>query len=217
MTAAPVVRVAGVAAPLLRDNIDTDLIIPSRAIRMGKQGLGASLFAAWRYSNQSRQENPEFVLNRKPYRHATILVGGSNFGCGSFREAAVWALRDFGIRGVIAESFGNIFYTNCITNGLIPVVLDRNTVHRLALETERAEGQQSICIDIESCTVHLFDRSVVPFNLPSLYRTMLLRGLNMIDVVLERETEVVAYERRSRAERPWTAPLRQRDRDTAGQ
>jgi len=208
MTANPIARVAGVAAPLLRDNIDTDLIIPSRAIRMNKQGLGASLFAAWRYNAQPRRENPEFVLNRKPYRHATILVGGSNFGCGSFREAAVWALRDFGIRGIIAESFGNIFYTNCITNGLIPVTLERSIVHRLAVEAEGADRQQSICIDLESCTVRLFDGVVVPFNLPSLYRTMLLRGLDMIDVVLERDAEIVAYERRSCTERPWSAASR---------
>jgi len=209
MTVEPVVRVTGVAAPLVRDNIDTDLIIPSRAIRMRKDGLGASLFAAWRFSGEAGEENPAFVLNRKPYRHATFLIGGANFGCGSSREAAVWALKDFGIRGIMAESFGNIFYTNCIANGLVPVALARTVIDRLAADIERAgEGRHSFCIDVESCTVRAPDGSVVPFALPSLYRTMLLRGLGMIDIVLEREAEISAYERRGIADRPWTVPAR---------
>jgi 3-isopropylmalate/(R)-2-methylmalate dehydratase small subunit len=208
MTVEPVIRVTGIAAPLVRDNIDTDLIIPSRAIRMRKDGLGASLFAAWRYRGESGEENPDFVLNREPYRNAAFLLGGANFGCGSSREAAVWALKDFGIKGIMAEGFGNIFYSNCIANGLVPAVLPRNTIDRLAAEIERAEGRSIFCIDIDSCTVSAPDGAVFPFALLPFYRTMLLGGLGMIDVVLERKDEISAYERRRLAERPWIVPDR---------
>jgi 3-isopropylmalate/(R)-2-methylmalate dehydratase small subunit len=206
MTAERTMRLTGVAAPLLRDNIDTDQIIPSRAIRMQKEGLGRSLFAGWRYSGNSDREDPVFILNRLPYRHATILIGGSNFGCGSSREAAVWALRDFGITAIIAESFGSIFYTNCIANSLVPVSLDRTTIHRLATIAELAEAQQRFSIDIESCMVQPPDGSSIRFFLPSLYQTMLLKGEKMIEVVLDREIDIIAYERRSRAEQPWISP-----------
>ena len=117
-------RIEGIVAPLLRPNIDTDLIIPSREITSpGREGYGEKLFAPWRYLGPERRENPDFVLNREPFRRAPILVAGENFGCGSSREMAVWALRQFGIRAVIAPSFGAIFRANCLRNGVLPVEL----------------------------------------------------------------------------------------------
>lgn len=208
MTAEPVPRLTGIAAPLLRDNVDTDQIIPSRAIRMQKAGLGRSLFAAWRYGDAAGRETPEFVLNREPYRHASILIGGANFGCGSSREAAVWALKDFGFAAVLAESFGNIFYANCIATGLVPVALKRTEVNRLAALAEQVEGRELFHIDVESCTVHPPDGPSCRFFLPVLYQRMLVGGKKMIDVVLEHEDEIAACERRSRAEHPWIVPAR---------
>ncbi|HXY99817.1 MAG TPA: 3-isopropylmalate dehydratase small subunit [Stellaceae bacterium] len=208
MTSEPVIRLTGIAAPLLRDNVDTDQIIPSRAIRLQKAGLGRSLFAAWRYSDDAGCENPEFVLNREAYRRANFLIGGANFGCGSSREAAVWALKDFGFAAILAESFGNIFYANCIANGLVPVALERTAVSRLAALAEDVEGRDLFRIDVESCTVHPPDGSSIRFFLPVLYRRMLVSGKKMIDVVLEHEDEIEACEQRNRAEQPWLVPVR---------
>ena len=126
-------RLTAVAAPLLRINVDTDAIIPSREMkRVSKEGLSEGLFAGWRYlSPGSREENPDFILNREPYRSAQILISGANFGCGSSREHAVWALHEWGIRCVIAPSFGAIFHGNCVRNGILPVVLAEDVVERL--------------------------------------------------------------------------------------
>src|SRR5450631_3947374 len=123
-----------IAAPLLRINIDTDAIIPSREMKkVSKVGLADGLFAGWRYRTPgSREENPDFVLNREPYRRARILLSGMNFGCGSSREHAVWALHEWGIRSIIAPSFGAIFHGNCVRNGILPVVLDNALVEQLA-------------------------------------------------------------------------------------
>ena len=125
----PFVRVEGIAAPLHRANIDTDAIIPSREITSpGREGYGEKLFSPWRYLGPDRRENPDFVLNRAPFRAAPILIAGDNFGCGSSREMAVWALRQFGIRAIVAPSFGAIFRANCMRNGILPVVLPAATV-----------------------------------------------------------------------------------------
>lgn len=131
-------RLTAIAAPLLRINIDTDAIIPSREMkRVSKLGLSEGLFAGWRYQSPgSRAENPDFILNREPYRKAQILLSGLNFGCGSSREHAVWALHEWGIRAIIAPSFGSIFQGNCVRNGIVPVILDNAVIETLAPKIE---------------------------------------------------------------------------------
>jgi 3-isopropylmalate/(R)-2-methylmalate dehydratase small subunit len=135
----------GIAAPMLRANIDTDAIIPSRELkRVSKEGLGEGLFAGWRYFNRGESDesaNPDFILNQPEYGGASILLAGSNMGCGSSREFAVWALTDYGIRAIIAPSFGAIFHTNCIRNGLLPIVLDEATVYNRRLSTRELAAE----------------------------------------------------------------------------
>ena len=136
----PFSRVTGPAAPLLLDNIDTDAIIPSRETKsVSRAGYGEKLFANWRYEPGTRTEKPDFVLNQPPYRGAVVLLAGHNFGCGSSREAAAWSLVQFGIRCVVASSFGAIFRTNSIRNGLLPVALDATDVRTLVIDLERSE------------------------------------------------------------------------------
>jgi len=126
----PFKNISGIAAPLMRINIDTDTIIPSREMKtVSKKGLAGGLFADWRYiSTESREENPDFILNQFPYNQAKILLSGSNFGCGSSREHAVWAINEWGIKVIIAPSFGSIFYNNCIKNGVLPINLDEEKI-----------------------------------------------------------------------------------------
>ena len=133
-----------IAAPLLRINIDTDAIIPSREMkRVSKDGLAEGLFAGWRYQTPgSREENPDFILNQAPYRQARILLSGINFGCGSSREHAVWALHEWGIRAVIAPSFGSIFQGNCVRNGIVPVVLDNAIVEPTGPTGRKRSGEE---------------------------------------------------------------------------
>ncbi len=146
------VRIEGIAAPLHRPNIDTDAIIPSREITSpGREGYGEKLFAPWRYLGPDRRENPDFVLNRAPFRAAPILIAGENFGCGSSREMAAWALRQFGIRVVVAPSFGAIFRSNCLRNGILPVALPAATVAALAARAEA--GDLVLAVDLGSCAV----------------------------------------------------------------
>ena len=143
----------GVAAPLVRANIDTDAIIPSREMkRVSKEGLGEGLFANWRYSDPAKRiEDPDFILNREGYREATILIAGDNFGCGSSREHAVWALVDYGFRAIIAPSFGSIFYGNCVRNGILPIRIESEVVEQLATDT--ATRPESLVVDLPRQTV----------------------------------------------------------------
>lgn len=140
----------GVAAPLMRINVDTDAIIPSREMkRVSKQGLGDGLFAGWRYLEaESRTINPEFVLNKPAYNNVSILLSGANFGCGSSREHAVWALQEFGVRAIIAESFGAIFYGNCTRNGILPIVLADDLVQALVRQVEVGPQNQLLEINL---------------------------------------------------------------------
>lgn len=201
-----------IAAPLLRINIDTDAIIPSREMkRVSKVGLADGLFAGWRYREPgSREENPEFVLNRAPYRNARILLSGLNFGCGSSREHAVWALHEWGIRAVIAPSFGSIFQGNCIRNGIVPVVLDNATVESLARQVETDPAKNLVTVDLVASTVIAPDGARHEFRLPEADREMLLEGLDAIAVTLKRDAEILAFRERDRTRRPWiylpTAP-----------
>ena len=181
-----------IAAPLVVDNVDTDTIIPSREMRStGRTGLANGLFAPWRYTDaDSRAEDPDFVLNQPQFRDARILVGGANFGCGSSREHAVWALHEWGIRAVIAESFAPIFRNNCIRNGIVPVTLDRTVLEQLA-------GDE-ITIDLQACTVARH-----PFAIDPEARQMLLEGLDAIDLTLTQSDAIARWTQADRKARPW--------------
>ncbi len=189
---------SGIAAPLLRINVDTDAIIPSREMKtVGKRGLAEGLFAGWRYVAQgSREPNPEFVLNQPAYAGASILLSGANFGCGSSREHAVWALVEYGIRCVIAPSFGAIFHNNCIRNGLLPIVLDDAAVKSLATATP-------LHIDLATRSITTADGRVLPFNIEPAHHLMLLEGLDGIGLTQKSQALIDAHLVRDRAARPW--------------
>ena len=197
----------GIAAPLLRVNVDTDCIIPgSELLKVAKTGFGEGLFAGWRYAKGAggdRTEDPTFVLNREPYRGATILLAGRNFACGSSRETAVWALRDFGFRAVIAPSFGFIFYANCFQNGVLAVELDDSAVETLARQVEDSGGRAHVTVDLESCRVAAPDGREYRFTIAENYRLALLEGRDFIDTTLAFAEDIAAFERRDRERRPW--------------
>ena len=186
----------GTPAPLIVDNVDTDTIIPSREMRStGRTGLADGLFAPWRYSDpDSRTENPEFVLNRPEHRGAQILLGGANFGCGSSREHAVWALAEWGIRCVIAESFAPIFRGNCIRNGLLPVALERPFVERLAGET--------VTLDLAAQEVRA-GKHAHRFAIDPEAKRMLAEGLDAIDLTLTQADAIEDWTDADRKARPW--------------
>jgi 3-isopropylmalate/(R)-2-methylmalate dehydratase small subunit len=192
------------AAPILRENIDTDVIIPiSRLVGNSVRGtLGQWCFTPLRYKPDG-SENPEFVLNREPYRGAQILLTGVNFGCGSSREGAVWALYEMGIRCVIGSSFGDIFFNNCFQNGLLPVVLDRQTVESLAREVEASQGAGRISVDLAQLTVTAPSGKRYPFSVEPARREALLEGLDEIAMTLKRAPEIAAFQARDREQRPW--------------
>jgi 3-isopropylmalate/(R)-2-methylmalate dehydratase small subunit len=188
----PFTTLTSIAAPLLRDNVDTDTIIPSREMRStGKTGLADGLFAPWRYLDaDARTPDPAFVLNRPDYRYARILLGGANFGCGSSREHAVWALAEWGIRAIIAESFAPIFERNCVRNGLLPVRLPRPVVAALA--------GRIVTVDLAAQTV-----GEHRFEIGAESKEMLLQGLDAIDLTLQHRDAIAAWQARDRAKRPY--------------
>jgi len=191
----PFRTLTSLAAPLIRDNVDTDIIIPSREMKsVSKNGLSQGLFANWRYSDvDARVANPDFVLNRPEYAGARILLGGENFGCGSSREHAVWALAEFGIRAVIAKGFSPIFRGNCIRNGVLPVVLDPEPIN--------AAGGP-ITIDLPAQTVSTGARQW-PFEIDDEAKLMLVEGLDPIALTLLLEDQIAAHERESRKAMGW--------------
>lgn len=195
----------GVVAPLMRNNIDTDAIIPSVEMkRVSKKGLAAGLFAAWRYRDRNTGElNPDFVLNQAAYRGASILLGGRNFGCGSSREHAVWALDEFGIRVLIAPSFGTIFSANCVANGLLPVCLPESRVQELADWVAADPQEHRLEIDLPARTVRQSDGKQCVFDILDTDAEMLMRGLDPIDMTLQLENEITAFELTNREQRPW--------------
>lgn len=195
----------GVAAPLLRINVDTDAIIPSREMkRVSKEGLGEGLFAGWRYGSQgSRDPNPDFVLNKPDYAGASIILSGDNFGCGSSREHAVWALKEYGIRAIIAPSFGAIFANNCIRNGLLPIILPDEIVKSLAAEVEKDPQTNKVHIDLEKKQVIAPGGAVYAFDIEDGPRDMLLQGLDVIGLTLRHKAEIDAFQAKDRAARPW--------------
>lgn len=195
----------GIAAPLLRDNIDTDLLVPSREMTSpARDGYGEKLLANWRYLPSEagqRVENPDFVLNQAAFRRASVLITGNNFGSGSSREMAVWAVRQFGFRCVIAPSFGAIFESNCYRNGVVPVKLPLEDVQRLAKAAET--GQLQLTVDLAEGTVAQPDGSKLPFSTPASERAMLLEGLDVIGLTLKRRSDIKSFEDADRRLRPW--------------
>jgi 3-isopropylmalate/(R)-2-methylmalate dehydratase small subunit len=191
----------GVAAPLLRKNIDTGVIIATRFLRSRSIDLGVSLLADWRYDADGA-EIPEFVLNQPRYRKASILIAGANFGCGSAREAAVWALWRFGIRCVIAPSFGEIFSDNACENGLLPIVLPEAQVARIAAVLDTA-NDPSLRVDLEHCRITLPGGEAFAFDVAPDRRAALLEGLDETSLILRHADEIDGFRARAASERPW--------------
>lgn len=195
-------KLSGVAAPLPLINIDTDMIIPKQFLKTIKRsGLGVNLFDEMRYDDQGK-EIPDFVLNKPAYRSAQILVAGDNFGCGSSREHAPWALLDFGIRCVISTSYADIFYNNCFKNGILPITLPKEQVDVLMADAENGENAR-IEVDLEAQTVTSADGQVFSFDLDPFKKHCLLNGLDDIGLSMEKVDSIDAYEARATAERPW--------------
>jgi 3-isopropylmalate/(R)-2-methylmalate dehydratase small subunit len=192
----------GVAAPLPAINVDTDKIIPARHLKSVKRtGFGKYLFEPLRYRPDG-SENPDFVLNKPAYRKAQILVAGENFGCGSSREHAPWALLQFGIRAVIAASFADIFYSNCFQNGVLPVKLPPETVKLLMEDAEKGANAR-LTIDLERQTITRPDGSSVRFEIDPFRKHCLLNGLDDIGLTLQKEQAISSYETKQRAAQPW--------------
>src|SRR6516162_6670554 len=192
----------GVAAPLPMINVDTDMIIPKQFLKTIKRtGLGKNLFDELRYEIDGR-EKPEFVLNQPAYRKAEILVAGENFGCGSSREHAPWALLDFGIRCIIAPSFADIFYNNCFKNGILPIALPQAEVDKLMDDAERG-ANAVISVDLEKQEIRGPDGGCVKFEVDPFRKQCLLNGWDDVGLTLRNETKMADFEARRRLESPW--------------
>lgn len=198
----------GVAAPLIRENIDTDAIIPSREMkRVSKLGLGEGLFAGWRYTLPGgREANPEFVLNKPEYAGTSIILAGANFGCGSSREHAVWALKEFGIRVIIAAGFGSIFYNNCIRNGLLPLVLPERDISALAEASRLDPQQKQLTVDLLQKVVADPDGVRYSFDIEDAQRRMLLEGLDAIALTQTLADKIADFQQARQCSHPWLFP-----------
>jgi 3-isopropylmalate/(R)-2-methylmalate dehydratase small subunit len=197
-------RLTAVAAPIMRSNIDTDVIIRiERLVGNSVRGtLGKWAFGSLRYLPDG-SENPAFILNRDPYRHAEILVTGPNFGCGSSREGAVWSLQELGIRAIIGSGFGDIFFANCFQNGILPIVVDKGVVDALAAEIEATQGAGRVSVDLEAQTIVAPSGKQVTFEIDPRRREGLLQGLDEVALTLRRDNEIEAFQAADRAARPW--------------
>ncbi|MBN1870548.1 MAG: 3-isopropylmalate dehydratase small subunit [Candidatus Omnitrophica bacterium] len=194
----------GVAAPLDRVNVDTDAIIPKQFLRkIERTGFGAHLFHEWRYTDyEGTTENPDFILNKEPYHKATVLLARDNFGCGSSREHAPWALSDYGFRVIIAPSFADIFYNNCIKNGILLVRLKSSELDALFRQVERDPGVK-VTADLKKQIVVGPDKKQYAFDINSFAKTCLLKGLDQIGWTLQFEDKISAFEEKMRKEKPW--------------
>jgi 3-isopropylmalate/(R)-2-methylmalate dehydratase small subunit len=196
----PFTIVEGHAAPLVQDNIDTDVIVRIERIAKLQRGQFAPwAFEALRYRPDGSEE-PGFILNREPYRQAKILVAGANFGCGSSREMAVWAIQEFGISCVIAPSFGDIFYGNCLQNGVLPIVLERAQVEALA---EAAAAGSKLSVDLQACSVSSAATGAIGFSIAAPQREALLSGLDEVDQTLGMAGQIALFQQQDRRARPW--------------
>ena len=195
-------QLTGIAAPLPLINVDTDMIIPKQFLKTIKRsGLGKNLFDEMRYDDAGN-ELPDFVLNKPAYRNAEILVAGENFGCGSSREHAPWALLDFGIRCVIAPSYADIFFNNCFKNGILPIVLPQEEVDLLMKDAEKGENAR-ITVDLEAQTVTSSDGAVLMFEVDPFRKHCLLNGLDDIGLTFEKIGAIESFEAKAAQERPW--------------
>ena len=195
-------KLSGVAAPMPLINIDTDMIIPKVFLKTIKRsGLGVNLFDEMRYDDD-RAEIPDFVLNKAQYRNAEILVAGDNFGCGSSRDHAPWAIKDFGIRCIISTSFADIFYNNCFKNGVLPIILPQEQVDALMKDAEKGSNAR-IEIDLADQTVTSSDGDVYSFEVDAFKKHCLLNGLDDIGLTMEKVGSIDNYEAKLSSERPW--------------
>lgn len=198
-------KLTAVAAPMDMINIDTDMIIPKQFLKtIKRQGLGVHAFHEYRY-NDDGTENPDFVLNKPAYRKAEIIVAGDNFGCGSSREHAPWALLDFGVRCVISTSFADIFYNNCFKNGILPIKVTKEQLDMLMDDAERGSNAV-LTVDLESQTITGPDGGEIGFEIDPFRKHCLLNGLDDIGLTLEKAPKIDTYEQSRDAGQPWMTP-----------
>ena len=191
-----------VAAPLNMINVDTDMIIPKDYLKtIERTGLGKGLFAELRYKDDG-SPNPDFVLNKPAYKSAKIIVAGNNFGCGSSREHAPWALLDYGIRAVISTQFGDIFYNNCFQNGILPIKVSKEDLDKLMDDAERG-ANATLSIDLEKQEVRGPDGGVVRFDIDPFKKHCMLNGLDAVGLTLAKDEHIASYEQRAATSRPW--------------
>jgi 3-isopropylmalate/(R)-2-methylmalate dehydratase small subunit len=205
-------KMTGIAMPMDRANVDTDAIIPKQFLKSIKRsGFGSNLFDQWRYldhgepgmDNSQRPLNPDFVLNQPCYQGASILLARENFGCGSSREHAPWALLDYGFRVLIAPGFADIFYNNCFKNSILPIALDEATVDRLFREEVEVEQGYQLSVDLAAQTITSFTGEVIPFEVDAFRKYCLLNGFDDIGLTLQHVDDIRAYEARGQQEAPW--------------
>ncbi|OIP83209.1 MAG: 3-isopropylmalate dehydratase small subunit [Rhodobacterales bacterium CG2_30_65_12] len=195
-------KLTGIAAPMPLVNIDTDMIIPKVFLKTIKRsGLGVNLFDEMRYDREGN-EIADFVLNKPQYRNAEILIAGDNFGCGSSREHAPWALADFGIKAVISTSFADIFFNNCFKNGILPIVLPREQVDLLMSDAEKGQNAR-MTVDLEAQVITTSDGAEIPFEVDAFRKHCLLNGLDDIGLTLEKKAAIDAFEAKAAQARPW--------------
>lgn len=201
----PFRKLTAIAAPLLRQNVDTDAIIPSREMKsVTKTGLAAGLFAGWRYTEAgSRELNPDFILNDARFAPAQILLSGANFGCGSSREHAAWALVEYGFRVVIAPSFNTIFRSNCVNNGIVPVELDAAAIAEIAGSLGDQPASRPVTVDLESCQVTSASEQTWFFAIDDEARMMLLQGMDAIELTLSQRNRIETMRTADQTARPW--------------
>ena len=198
----PFTTLTSTPAPLKVVNVDTDMIIPKQYLKTIKRtGLGKGLFSEQRYKDDG-SENPDFVLNKPSYRTAKILVAGDNFGCGSSREHAPWALADFGIRCVISTSFGDIFYNNCFKNGLLPIRVSQEELDKLFDDADRG-ANATLTIDLEKQEIRGPDGGTIKFEIDPFRKHCMLNGLDDIGLTMEKGKSIDVFEAKEKAERPW--------------
>lgn len=202
----PFTTLTAVAAPIREKNVNTDIIIPIRRLVGTARGtMGPYAFEPWRYVGDG-EPNPDFVLNQPRYQGARIIIAGPNFGCGSSREGAVWALQEFGIRALMAASFGGIFASNCYQSGLLPIILDADVVDDFMRQAESASEEPVFTIDLRAQTVTPPDGRAVVFETEPFRREALLAGLDDLGMTMKRRAEIAAFQDRDRQVRPWIYP-----------
>ena len=197
-------KVTGVATPLMRQNVDTDLIIRIERLvdNVGREGLGPFAFEQIRFKPDG-SENPDCIFNQEPYRDAPMILSRENFGCGSSREGAVWALKGMGIKAVIARYFGDIFNNNCFQNGILPVPLPIEEVELLADEMTASPGNARITVDLENCVVISPTGRTIPFKVDAHRQHAMLNGLDDVALTLQRKDAIVAWQKSDQSSRPW--------------